>query len=102
MLLYAPRRCNVIAQDQTLHVTSMTKAWIREADIEKLPSISVPLQVCVQLWNDAEAKYQIPGPYNWKGKRRKDLYLTKGLRYYRKSRDLPYCSRDVGSARTGM
>ena len=36
-----------------------------------------------------EAKRQIPGPYNWKGKRRKDFYLTEGLRYYGKSRDLP-------------
>lgn len=48
--------------------------------------------VCFQLLadrTDEEAKYQFPGPYNWKGERRKDLYLTKSLRYHRKSRGLP-------------
>ena len=48
---------------------------------------------CFHLFPDEtpeEVIYQIPGPYNWKGKRRKDFYLTKGLRYHGKSRDLPY------------
>ena len=54
------------------------------------------------LFHDEEAKYQyhFPGPYNWKGKRRKDFYLTKGLRYHRKSRDLPLGR--AGRARAGM
>ena len=42
----------------------------------------------IQLFSD-ESEYQITGSYNWKGKRRKDFHLKKGLRYHRKSRDLP-------------
>ena len=50
------------------------------------------LTACFQLFSD-----EITDPYNWKGNRRKDLYLAKGLRYHGKSRDLP-CGRVSGYA----
>ena len=40
-----------------------------------------PPQACFQIFHDDEAKYHFQGPYNLKGKCRKDFYLTKGLRY---------------------
>ena len=48
-----------------------------------LSSYSLPL-----LFPDGtheEARYQIPDPYHWKGKLRKDFHLRKGLRYLGKS-----------------
>ena len=89
------------------HGCGQCKCWSGLGDENlKRPTIVVPggrkgkkkkpwelshVPLCFQFFDGTheEARYQIPGPYNWKGKRRKDIYLTKGMRYHGESRDLP-------------
>ena len=57
------------------HGSSGAATMIRRNLKRRLKSIDTLLA-------NEEARYQILGSYNWKGKRRKDFYFKKRLRYY--------------------